>query len=307
MAFFQGIVYMKDKITFFYIISGILLIFLEIMQPLVTYAGWQMWLFVLGALLLGLPHGALDVAVAQKLKLFHGAGGMFSFVVVYLALAVLHYALWLALPLAAFLLFLALSVYHFGQDWQQAPLPLLRQLVFGLGFLLLPTFFHAEAVTFLFAWLIPPAEAALVTAILSAWRYPLLLLLLAFFLTDLWRRQAKMSAWATAVFIASGILLPPLLFLFLYFCLYHAPRHLLFLYQALQFTSVPHFLKSLWPVLLATLLLWLGLLWFRDQGLPVSAEAFATMLLLIAVLTTPHMLLVAYFSKHYQKSFSKSA
>lgn len=112
----------------------------SIYAPVVTItfafgaAGWysidflqkiQYPLLIVLVLLIGLPHGATDFLLFRRL---HGPvlrnSQVLRFFLFYV-LSVLGYLLgWLFIPATALLVFLAISVYHFGQsNWQYAQLP----------------------------------------------------------------------------------------------------------------------------------------------------------------------------------------
>lgn len=291
--------YFADKISFAFVLFGSFLLLLTFLAPPLTLEV-QVLLFLSGALLVGLPHGAMDVAVARSLALTDSKVKLLLFLVIYTALALAHYALWWLYPFLGFLLFMGLTVYHFGQDWLSAPW--FRPPLFGLAFLVLPAVYHADALIFFFAFLIDKQDAVVFVQLLTALGYPLLLLLILFIVRDGIGKENPERLATAIIFIFSGLLLPPLLFLFLYFCFYHAPKHTAYLFRALRYPNVAALLKSLLPVMLATVALWLLLLWHRDAATSLlSLESFSTLILLIACLTTPHMLLIAYFHAVAQK------
>lgn len=103
---------------------------------------------VLGMMVvLGLPHGATDHGLFQALRM---NGSKKRFYMFYGAVIGLYGLLWYALPLIAFLLFIALSVYHFGQsnwadiDYGKSVLARGHYLLWGAGVLLTPIVLHAE-------------------------------------------------------------------------------------------------------------------------------------------------------------------
>lgn len=73
-------------------------------------------LAVLLILFVGIPHGAADHRIFQQLYVnLHGRRALVLFYVAYLGLMGLVFLLWFYLPVVAFLLFVLLSCYHFGQ------------------------------------------------------------------------------------------------------------------------------------------------------------------------------------------------
>ncbi|NBB91111.1 MAG: beta-carotene 15,15'-dioxygenase, Brp/Blh family [Spirochaetes bacterium] len=80
-------------------------------------AGWlqsaQYALLAAGTIVIGIPHGATDNHVYRHVL---PRGGVFSFYAGYLLIAGLYGLLWALAPTASLLIFLLLSVYHFGQS-----------------------------------------------------------------------------------------------------------------------------------------------------------------------------------------------
>ncbi|MDZ7705653.1 MAG: Brp/Blh family beta-carotene 15,15'-dioxygenase [Trueperaceae bacterium] len=79
-----------------------------------TYALYPL---LLGIILLGLPHGALDHLVPARLGLAWGRRplGLALYLLAYVGIAALYFALWVWQPLIAFVGFLLATVWHWGQ------------------------------------------------------------------------------------------------------------------------------------------------------------------------------------------------
>ncbi len=65
---------------------------------------------------LGIPHGAVDHLVVERIDGAHDRGSRVRFVVAYVLAMAAVGLVWLALPPLALVIFLALSVHHFGQS-----------------------------------------------------------------------------------------------------------------------------------------------------------------------------------------------
>jgi Brp/Blh family beta-carotene 15,15'-monooxygenase len=72
----------------------------------------------LGVIFLGLPHGALDFAVAKSLNLVTSITSAFRFITIYTAIASLSITFWIWMPDISLVLFLCVSVFHFSSDWR---------------------------------------------------------------------------------------------------------------------------------------------------------------------------------------------
>lgn len=96
-----------------FIFYAIILLMLSF-YPLLTAGGSDaQHLFALGAiLLLGIPHGAID----NSIFLHRSKMSVPRFFALYLGAIGLNIAVWFVLPQLAYVLFLGLSAYHFGQS-----------------------------------------------------------------------------------------------------------------------------------------------------------------------------------------------
>ena len=229
-------------------------------------------------LLLGLPHGALDMVALLK------APSRIRATAAYLALAGAMAALWWVIPGAALLLFFAVAIGHFGEDW---PGPGLVANGAALALLAAPSLFHHDEVTALFLVIagpdaIPPlADSLLMVAPVA----------IAAGLTScalIWNARRHMLAASSAAALAGMLLLPPLLGFALSFGLSHSPRQFARGIMGLRG-------KQAWrgPVVLATgmsLFLVAGVAWF-GSSLPMSASIVRATFVALSVLTIPHMLL----------------
>jgi beta-carotene 15,15'-dioxygenase len=69
-------------------------------------------------LLTGIPHGTLDVEIAAQRFRQHGVRGQVKIIFAYISCAAMMTLLWAVLPSLALILFLGLSIIHFGADWR---------------------------------------------------------------------------------------------------------------------------------------------------------------------------------------------
>ena len=83
-------------------------------EALITSFGLVNLLALGGVVLIGLPHGAFDGAIAACLGQANRPVKMIRFIILYVALAGLVVGLWLVFPVAALIGFLGISVVHFG-------------------------------------------------------------------------------------------------------------------------------------------------------------------------------------------------
>lgn len=173
-------------------------------------------------LLGGLPHGAFDLALAQRALRLGGlsAAGLLS---AYLGVGGIMIALWSAWPVPALGLFLALSAVHFGDDWAMLESRLLRTMA-GAALLCVTAFAHPQDVSALFVAMAGPGADWVRRALVALTPVALLVTLVG--MAQAVRIGA--SAWALAQLAAllALAMLPPQLGFLLYFVFLHSPLHL---------------------------------------------------------------------------------
>lgn len=130
--------------------SGILLsvgywMMLSLWKTMPNQVEWGFCLLLLT--LTGIPHGAADHLVAEKLAIqANKSFSLFAFMGKYLAVMMLYGIFWYISPFISFIIFIAISVFHFGdletsytkkspQTGSPYFLSLLRSLVLGTGIL----------------------------------------------------------------------------------------------------------------------------------------------------------------------------
>ncbi len=269
-----------------------------------TLTIWDM--IALGAVMLvGLPHGAFDGAIAVCLGFGRTGKRIAGFISMYLLLAGLAVMVWAQSAVFALALFLLMTIIHFGAGDIPAAnyLKLERTarlqrglLIYAHGCLipvLLPLAHEAD-VQRLFSALAGPNAVILFDGLVLLGAFWIISLLIYGFLA--------LSAWHLRMPLAEILLLsamlfivPPLVGFALYFCLVHSRRHFVSVWTALcSFTDRAHIIATAAALTLVT---WAGAgVFFTLQmsGGPGNADiaALRTVFILLAALTVPHMILV---------------
>lgn len=234
--------------------------------------------------ILGLPHGALDLPIAQVLWPLDTRVAKLKFFATYLGMVCIVIAVWMIFPGPALIAFLGYSIFHFSDDWAGAATPL--RWTGGIATIGAVSLFHTAEVALLFAYLAPTAfalTAATILAVLGSGS-------LAVFMAILVLRPAvrTQAAWEQVMIWIAAFTLPPLLFFIVYFCGLHSIRHLT---QTLQ--SVPKTGQALVvsALLSCAVVVIAGMIWtlLPDTALDAS---FQIVFIGLAALTVPHMLLV---------------
>ena len=294
-------------------------------------SGWLRYApFALSLVLFGLPHGAVDHLVPGRLYKGRASPGSIAWVsVLYLALAMLYLAAWFDSPGTAFAFFIALTWFHWGQgdlyfmavlgrDVGTEPLYLKTLTVFVRGgmpmlvpLLAFPEIYRAIAfdIVKLFrgdastlAWAFDPtfrllAGAAFIVAVLAV-------------LYQGYQRSVRDGSSVWRLEVAEVILLtlyfavvPPVLALGLYFCLWHSPRHVarLMLLNKASATALEKsrigralriFVRDAAPLTVAALALLAGLYFAVPGPVDGAGGLLAVYLVLISTLTLPHVAIV---------------
>ena len=262
--------------------------------------GAQLLILSAGVALTGMPHGALDGRLGRIWLLPKiGRAWVVWFAAAYLLVTGVVLLAWLAFPVASLVGFLLVSAWHFGSGDarpHESPRRLwaVESLVRGGFVLCLPAVFHAAQVAELFGWLVPStagggavAAAGLASA---AWALvPAAAVLLVWHVA----RGQVLAAMELLLLPAVFAVLPPLLGFAVYFCVWHAPRHLL---EWLDADDAAVLARAALPATAATLLAMAAAAWWLSAGpsaTAVPAAAVRVLFVGLSALTVPHMLLDA--------------
>ncbi len=224
-------------------------------------------LLLVSALVLGLPHGAADLAIGPRLMPFP------RFLFLYLLLTLPPLLLLLFHPPLALWAFLLLAFWHWGRGEERGALGFLRA-----GLVLFLPFLKPEAIRpFLEAFAggySPPPWVALLPLLLLPWAL---------------KERHPRASWAdTALLALLGLLLHPYALLGGYFILHHSYGHL----RRLQAEGWLGPGDRVW--------VWLGTLGGLALGLalyPLFRDALAAYMGAVFALTLPHALLVGLWEE----------
>lgn len=247
-------------------------------------------LLAVGALvlLLGVPHGSLDVTVAHRLLRLTGIGAWAVFSLVYVGLAALVVGLWWVAPTVFLCAFLGVSALHFGADPAKGVSWPTRAL-YGGAVIVLPALWHGVELQRLLGLVAGPASAAFIVPGLSALAAPWAC---AIVLACLWEiRTSPFAAMELAALAAVAMTATPLVAFTVYFCVMHSPRHILRTLASEQGPELRRALAmALWPtVAVFALAVVAGLL---ASGLPLETRVLQLSFVGLAALTLPHMVLL---------------
>ena len=202
----------------------------------------QSMVAAIGIVFFGLPHGAVDTLVAQKLNMTDGPIKLAAFLALYIGLAGAAVAFWMHAPTVALVVFLLISAWHFGGDWSPTIVGLDRFIV-GAALLCSTTLLHESDVAVVFASLVPTADAELIAASMFALACTFLPVAACLpFKPEIRSTAPRIPIVATLV---AALALPPLMFFMAYFCWYHSPRHLEESLTGMRTVPSPRVLRSI--------------------------------------------------------------
>lgn len=246
--------------------------------------------------MIGLPHGAFDGAVALALGYGKSVKSMLSFILGYISIAVLVVVFWIVFADIALILFLTISVLHFGIGDSQSGGWLTRttQIISHGGLVVLGiSILHHSEVEIIFTYLVGN-DTVFLWQFLNIASFGLLIVLIAYLVQAFMQPEIR---FRFAELVGLGLayyLLPPLVGFALYFCGVHSVRHLR--YTWIKLRARKYGARTLVMLALSfTLASWAaGILIFWQM--PTAEMLDGTILQIIfiglAALTVPHMLLV---------------
>lgn len=243
------------------------------------------WLFVaLGAIvLLGVPHGSLDVLFALRAYQLNSLMAWVVFLMAYLLVAMGIIVLWMLLPVWFFIGFLIFSALHFSDDLN-TPNAVLTKLSYGAAVICLPSIVHGTALVGLYAVFVDPSVAQRIVTVSQWLCYPILFLMgLMLFNRQIAIRE-KLDAYAV---LAIMTLLPPVLAFAVYFCLMHSARHLIRSHAFFGQLNARLFIMALVLPTLAVIIMACGV-WFFTNTRTFESDLIRMVFIGLAALTFPH-------------------
>ena len=285
----------RYKASTYLIISAILLSILHKVDKEFYYY-IELSGIIIGMLLVGIPHGALDHIVKNN-----DIETRIStrFISRYLANSFCFLILWILSPLVSLIIFISYSAFHFGQTdmeaWNSEKNSYLKSFIWGLSILLILLTGHQNETNFVLSnmkvFVLPLDEnngklvSYIVGLISLGWA--------------LWERHLKMALSICALIISTEL---PLMSAFgLYFIGQHSLNGWNHLKESLKVSHYELFKKSI-PFTLAASTLFLLLFYFANVGYltSFSNDWITIFFVFIACISLPHVLVM---KKYYSSSF----
>ena len=251
----------------------------------------QILLALAGIGLVGLPHGAADIWLAGQRGLITSLTSTVVFMLGYVALAAVVVGVWFAAPTISLAVFLTISAWHFGGDWERSGRHILR-LTAGVTLLCAPSLFRPEEMTELYSTLSGEHSAPLV-ALQQIVFWPAVWAFTLFSLAWNERGDRLSGCIELGALVLLSAVLPVVIWFAVYFCALHSPRHL-----GALWTNAPQKRRHslvIWSITLTLVSLLAGAVLYASlkmSGAELSQALIQTGFIGLAALTVPHMALV---------------
>ena len=259
---------------------------------------------LLAVVFIGLPHGAMDGALAIHLGWMNRPIKAATFLLAYVGLAALVVGMWLIIPTVGFLVFLAISMFHFGRGdiVPRAKEHHLAEVLMRGGLVLAGiSLFHRSEVDSIFEVLIG-SDTGIVWLFLQAIGV-LTLVLIPYVILSKSKQERTAASFEVVGLLALFAIAPPLLGFAIYFCGVHSVRH--FKHMGVMLKSTLQQFQVTRTTVIFSLMTWaVGLLVLANQSASIGLEPALLQVIFIglAALTVPHMILVDGIAKHEHSS-----
>ena len=259
---------------------------------------------LLAVVFIGLPHGAMDGALAIHLGWMNRPIKAATFLLAYVGLAALVVGMWLIVPTVGFLVFLAISLFHFGRGdiVPRAKEHQLAEVLMRGGLVLAGiSILHRSEVDSIFEVLVG-SDTELVWLFLQAVGV-LTLVLIPYVILSKSQQERTAASVEVIGLLALFAIAPPLLGFAIYFCGVHSVRH--FRHMGTMLKSTLQQIQVTRTTVIFSLMTWaVGLLVLANQSASIGLEPALLQVIFIglAALTVPHMILVDGIAKHEQSS-----
>ena len=264
---------------------------------------------LLAVVVIGLPHGALDGAVAMHLGFTHKILHFIRFLGLYVAVASAVVAAWLFAPVLTLIAFLVISIFHFGSGDARSERGWRRRFEIiahgGLVVVGISQMHHVD-VDVIFAYLVGQ-DTALVWQALDVMTVFVGAALIVCLFQALWHRTLRWTAIELLGLTVLFAYAPPLVGFAVYFCCVHSARHVASILRSLrQDMPVGAMLMNAAGLTVAS---WAAgaaaLWWFADAG-SVEPVLLRVVFIGLAALTVPHMILIDGFYRQAKPSLSNA-
>ena len=249
---------------------------------------------IFGIVMIGLPHGALDGAVAMHIGLVKKLSNLIKFMLAYISLAVFVVIVWMFFPAFSLIAFLGISLLHFGYgDAKNGEgITKFAEAVAHGGLVIVGiSQFHRGEVDEIFYYLIKQDTSTIWLAMNIASIGVIAAIATCLLQTS---KDVKWSSTTLELLLVGVVIaIAPLLGFSIYFCLIHSARHFSRIYRMIKQNVANTTIKT--QAILFTLACWLAavvaFVLFADFSNP-GPTILRIIFIGLAALTVPHMILI---------------
>ncbi|MDA7569091.1 Brp/Blh family beta-carotene 15,15'-dioxygenase [Emcibacteraceae bacterium] len=249
---------------------------------------------------IGLPHGALDGAIAMHLGAGMGIASVLQFLSLYLLCGVIVVLIWYNFSALSLLIFLIISMVHFGWCDANSKISSLFfiQIICHGGIVIFGiVYFHIDEVIPLFD-ILTQGNSNLPIQVSVYMFYGIIFFTVLYFIFIFKTQSSILRLIELSIIWLIVITFPPLLGFAVYFCFVHTARHVRNIWRKLEVVISPKVIMMQTSIL--TLLSWLlGLAAYYgfDSG-DFNTNIIRIVFIGLAALTVPHMILVDVFFRN---------
>ena len=256
---------------------------------------WWDFLSLILIIIIGIPHGAFDVAVGTSIGMLNNYKSKLLFIILYILLSIFVLISWYFFPVITLITFLVASVFHFGlgdTEYKKNFNYLIDGFISGSIIIFGISLFHQNDVDKIYSILVH-GETSLIwnviyfCSILSVFMFFYILLNSLKLFIKLFKRSI--------ILLILFFFLPPLVSFSIYFCFIHTFNHVKRVYPTLlEIFDKKVILRSF---IFYTLITWIiGVIVFIAlfQSFTITETLLRIIFIGLAALTFPHMFLVDF-------------
>ena len=246
-------------------------------------------------LLIGVPHGGLDGAVARRIGWPMSPWGWITFHLAYILIAIFVMAMWWLLPLTSLVAFLMISGLHFGASdikhideiGSKRWLPLMAHG--GLVPIAIPGF-QPEAVLPIFSILVGEPSSSILLRTTDSIFLAYISVVIAYLLFSFKYNKWRSCAASLVALLVLAHSFSPLISFAIYFCLWHSRSHYARIWKSIEPSDRPRCITETIVYSICAWFVAVGFYWYFQMALNQGLVELT--FIGLAALTVPHMLLV---------------
>lgn len=241
--------------------------------------------------LAGLPHGAADAWLAQRVGIINTFQNFFTFLISYALIAISIIFFWMISPTISLAIFLIISAWHFGDD-ERLGLICSARFCSGMVIISAPLIFNSKEVLSLYEILIGNYASYILTCQTTIFYFSCLYLTYNFVLSYNYFNTVR-NIYSLMLYGMLSSLLPPLLYFTVYFCCAHSFQHMSRVWDMTTKNDRSRLLIAV--TLLTAVVITFALLiyyWLIRLGINFEVVNVKVLFIGLAALSFPHILLV---------------